>query len=226
MTRTQVALRLAVLAAVIAAIVVIDVTVGLPSRAGIRAQFDMRGWWVGPAFAGVYALASLSPLPKTVFTLVAGALFGIPAGVFLVILGATVGAVAAFLLSRVVGHEAVARITHVRADRFDDLLTRRGFLAILVARLVPVVPFTALNYVAGLTSVRLRDFLPATVLGIIPATTAYVTIGARGDQPGSWPFLVALGALGLFTAAGLAAAWRRRRQMSNRSTTAAGAPES
>ncbi len=53
-----------------------------------------------------------------------------------------------------------------------------------------------------------------------------MTIGARGDQPGSWPVLVALGALGLFTAAGLAAAWRRRRQMSNRSTTAAGPPES
>lgn len=161
------------------------------------------------------------------FTLVAGALFGIPAGVFLVILGATIGAVAAFLLSRVVGHEAVARITHVRADRFDDLLTRHGFLAILMARLVPVAPFTALNYVAGLTSVRLRDFVPATVLGMIPATTAYVTIGARGNQPGSWPFLVALGAIGLFTAASLAAAWRRRRrQISNRSTATAGPPES
>ena len=58
--------------------------------------------------------------------------------------------------------------------RRDDASPRRGFLTVLVARLIPVVPFTVVNYLAGATALRLRLFLSATALGIVPATTAHV----------------------------------------------------
>ncbi|MET3805626.1 putative membrane protein YdjX (TVP38/TMEM64 family) [Nakamurella sp. UYEF19] len=194
-----------------AAIVIVALTVGLPDLDGLRADLARMGWWAGVVFAGLYAAATLSPLPKTVLTLAAGALFGVPIGLLLVVVGANIGAIAGFGIGRVLGRETVRRIVGVRFERFDALLERRGFFAILTARLIPVVPFTAVNYLAGLTVVRLRDFVAGTVLGMIPATTAYVTVGAYGAEPGSWPFLAAVGALVLLTVVGVVMARRRRR---------------
>jgi uncharacterized membrane protein YdjX (TVP38/TMEM64 family) len=77
---------------------------------------------------------------------------------------------------------------------------------------VPVVPFTAVNYLAGCTSVRLRDFVLGTAVGILPTTTAYVTVGAYGWQPGAWPLWVALAALAALTIGGLAADRFRHRK--------------
>lgn len=56
-------------------------------------------------------------------------------------------------------------------------------------RLVPIVPFTAINYTAGLTGVRLRDYTLGTAVGIIPGTVANVALGTCGSTPGpgrSW----------------------------------------
>lgn len=210
MTRVQVAVRLAAFVAVVIAIVVIAATVGLPSAAQLRGTFAPMGWWAGVGFAALYAAVSLSPLPKTVFTLAAGALFGVAEGLTSVLAGAMLGAVAAFYLGRALGRDAMHQLIGMRLDRFDELLARRGFATVLVARLVPVVPFTAVNYAAGLTAVRFQDFLLATVVGILPATAAYVTIGAYGRRPGAWPLWAAIGTLAALTAAGALAGWRRR----------------
>jgi uncharacterized membrane protein YdjX (TVP38/TMEM64 family) len=194
----------------IGALVTVALTVGLPDLTAIRDDFARMGWWAGIAFAGIYAAATLSPLPKTVLTLAAGALFGVPVGLLVVVIGANVGAAAGFGIGRLLGRETVGRLVGSRFDRFDALLTRRGFVAVLTARLIPIVPFTAVNYLAGLTVVRLRDFLAGTLLGMIPATAAYVTVGAYGAAPGSWPFLSAVAALLLLTSVALVMARRRR----------------
>ena len=68
----------------------------------------------------------------------------------------------------------------------------RPFLGILIARLIPVIPFTLLNYAAGLSSVRFLPFLGATVIGMLPGTASYVAVGAYGIQPHSWEFALAL----------------------------------
>lgn len=205
------AVRLAVLGGFVVAVVVAAIVVGAPSTQQVRTIVAGWGWWAEVAFAGLYAVVTLTPLPKTVFTLAAGAVFGLAGGLPSVVAGALAGAVAAFFLGRMLGREGVQRFTGARVDRLDELLDRRGLVTVLAARLVPVVPFTAVNYVAGLTGLRLRDFVVGTVLGILPATTAYVTIGAYGSAPGSWPVLVSVGALVLLSAIGVLAAWRRRR---------------
>lgn len=193
-----------------AAAIMIAVLVGVPEVSQLRAAFG-GGLLGGLVFSGLYAAVALSPLPKTVFTVAAGALFGVLTGVIVVLAGATVGALAAFSLGRWLGRDVVHRLTRIRAERFDEHLARRGLGAVLVLRLVPLVPFTALNYLAGLTALRLRDFLLGTLIGMVPATTAAVTLGAYGTQPGSWPFLTAAAALLVLTALGLLAAARRRR---------------
>ncbi len=214
MTRRGALVRLALMLVVVGVIIGVGVTVGVPSESALRLRLAAMGVWAPLVFAAVYAIATLSPLPKSVFTLAAGFVFGVPLGLAVVVSGATAGAIAAFYLGRSLGRDAVQRLTGTRTARIDVYLANRGFVTILVARLIPVVPFTALNYVAGVTAVALPVFVLATVLGILPATAAYVVIGRYGGQPGSWPFIVALGGLLVLTVAGGITGWWRRRHLS------------
>ncbi len=202
MTRTALGLRLGGITVLLIAAVWVAVAVGVPDLASVRREVAALGWRAGPLFAGLYAVVSLSPLPKTVFTLAAGAVFGLGVGLAVVVCGATVGAVLGFYLGRLLGRELLHRYTGRTVERVDVQLRRYGVWAVLVLRLVPFVPFTALNYVAGVTAVRVRDFVLGTAVGIVPATAATVALGAYGENPVSWPFAVAALALVALTVAG------------------------
>jgi uncharacterized membrane protein YdjX (TVP38/TMEM64 family) len=73
---------------------------------------------------------------------------------------------------------------------------------------VPVLPFTAINYVAGMSSVRFRDFVIGTAVGIVPGALAYAAVGAFGLGLGRWP--LAISAVALVAAGVAGAVWSRR----------------
>ncbi len=194
----------------------VAVSIGIPSIDDIRAGVSAAGW-AGPAgYAALYAALTLTPAPATVLSVGAGLLFGIPGGLAVVMVGALVGATAAFGLSRTLGRQAVQRVDSDRLRRLDALVARRGLLAVIGVRLFPLLPFGPLNYACGLTAVRARDYLVGTAIGILPAATAFVTIGAYGSTPGSVPFVLAAGAMVLLTVAGTVAARRRRSGLRDR----------
>ncbi|GAB2777035.1 TVP38/TMEM64 family protein [Nocardioides salsibiostraticola] len=201
---------LLVLVAILAAAGVVAALVGLPDKESLRQQVSDAGALAPAAFIGIYALLTLLPLPKNVFSGLAGILFGLVWGVVVVMVAALLGAAAAFGLSRLLGRDAVERLIGNRVARVDDLLSRRGILSVVVVRMVPVLPFTAINYAAGLTAVRTRDYAIGTTLGILPGTVSFVALGAYGTHPGSWPFVVSVAALLLLTVGGLIVARRSR----------------
>jgi uncharacterized membrane protein YdjX (TVP38/TMEM64 family) len=139
---------------------------------------DGLGPWGPIAFVTGYALAVVGFVPGSVLTLAAGAIFGLAKGTVVVLVGATLGSTIAFLLSRSVARESVAR--RVEGDpRFaaiDRAIGREGFRIVLLLRLSPVFPFSLLNYALGLTQVRLRDYVLAS-FGMIPGTLLYVYSG-------------------------------------------------
>ncbi|RZU34497.1 TVP38/TMEM64 family protein [Blastococcus saxobsidens] len=204
--------RLTLLVLVVTMGAVVAALVGLPDAEQVRADVAAMGRAAPALFILLYAGATLAPLPKNVLSAAAGLLFGLVEGVGVVLLGALLGALAAFALGRALGRDAVERLTGARVARVDALLSRHGLLAVLGVRLVPVLPFTAINYAAGLTAVRIRDYVLGTALGIIPGTVAYVALGAYGTSPGSWPFVVAALVLVALTAGGVVAARRYRRR--------------
>ena len=204
-------LRPALLAVVWAAMAGVVLLTGADDVAVLREQVGRAGA-AGPLlFAAVYALVTLAPLPKNALSAGAGLLFGFPAAVLAAWSGAMVGAVAAFWLARALGRDGVVRLAGPRVQRVDDVLGRRGFVGVLLARLVPVLPFTLINYGSGLSAVRFPSYLVATAVGILPGTVAYVAIGAYGATPLSVPVLAAVTALvGLTVGGGLAARRVRR----------------
>lgn len=200
-----------VLLAFVAVVSALVLALDLTDVASLRRDLIALGP-AGPVlFVAVYTLATLAPVPKNVLSALGGLLFGFTAGVALVYLAAMLGALAAFRLGRVLGREAVQRLTGARVARLDALLTRRGLLSVIAVRLVPVAPFTAVNYAAGLTGVRLRDYLVGTAIGMAPGSLAYVAVGAYGISTGSWPGMIALAVLVVLTLGGAVVARRSRR---------------
>ncbi|HSK34198.1 MAG TPA: TVP38/TMEM64 family protein [Propionicimonas sp.] len=142
------------------------------------------------AFVALYAACTLLPLPRNVLSAAAGTLFGWGWGIPLAYLGSLLGAGAAFWLARAQGRSRWSRsskaLSGSRRASFDAALEKRGLLTVLGARVLPVVPFTAFNYAAGLTGIRRRDYVVGTVLGVVPGTVAYVTAGAYAARPAAW----------------------------------------
>lgn len=178
----------------------------------LRTVVDDAGPLAPVAFALAYAVVTLAPLPKNALSAGAGLVFGLTVGVLVTWVGAMLGAVVAFALARALGREGVERVTGARGQQLDDVLRRRGFLAVLALRLVPVLPFTAINYGSGLSGVRVPHYLGGTALGIIPGTIAYVALGAFGADPRSWQFGTAVAALVLLSLVGLALRRRGRQR--------------
>ncbi|PPK98150.1 putative membrane protein YdjX (TVP38/TMEM64 family) [Kineococcus xinjiangensis] len=214
--RQAVLLRAGVLALLLVAAAVVALTVEVPDAATLRARIAAAGLWAPALFVLLYAAMTLAPLPKNVMSAVAGLLFGLATGAALVWAAAVLGALVAFALGRSLGREAVERFTGARVARVDALLTRRGLLSVVAVRLVPVIPFTAINYAAGLSAVRRRDYVLGTAVGIVPGTVAYVALGAYSTSVLSWPFLTAAAVLVLLSAAGAVVAHRSRRRRGNR----------
>ena len=136
------------------------------------------------AYIGVYAICVVFFVPATILTLGAGAIFGLAGGTLVVIAGATLGATLAFLLARTVLRERVERMAarHPKFRALDEAITREGTKIVFLVRLSVLFPFTWINYVLGLTGVRLRTYIWTTLVGIAPATFAFVYIGSIANE--------------------------------------------
>ncbi len=218
-TRTSVIVRAIAFGLFVAVAITVGVIVPLPSITEVQRAIADLGWGGGVAFALLYAAITLTPAPKNVLSIAAGLVFGFGLALVLVYVGALLGAAAAFGLGRWLGRDAVERFTGARVARLDALVRRRGLVAVIGVRLIPVIPFTAINYGAGLTAVRRLDYALGTAIGIIPGTVAYVALGAFGLELG-WPAGVAIGVLGALTLGGAIAAERGRRIRRSAATAA------
>ena len=128
----------------------------------------------------VYAVSTVALVPGSIMTMVAGFVYGPIVGLTVAVPGALIGAAAAFLLGRTVFRErvrrAMARSPKVLA--LDAAMGREGFKLVLLLRLSPLVPFSALNYALSMSGITLRTFVFATLLGKIPGSWLYVYLGS------------------------------------------------
>ncbi len=141
--------------------------------------------WVeaqGPA-AGLYvvvgdSLGVLAWIPGMILTLSAGAIFEPVQGVLWVFLGSTIGSALAFILARYVARDLVERrfSGNARFAAIDRAVEAQGLKIVFLLRLSPLVPFTPINFLLGLTRVRFADYMLASV-GMLPGTVLYIYYG-------------------------------------------------
>jgi uncharacterized membrane protein YdjX (TVP38/TMEM64 family) len=144
----------------------------------ILLRLAQLGPW-GPAlFVLLYVAAAVTLAPAFLLTVAAGALFGVWRGTLIVFIGAVLGASAAYAVS--------VRLTRLPflswLDRDPRVIIVRkavageGAWVQFLLRLSPLVPYNLLNYALGLSQVRFRDFLVASV-GMLPAIVMYTYYG-------------------------------------------------
>ena len=166
--------RTRILLAAISATALVAVVLLVP----VPTALQMRDWAtsVGPGFPLAFLAAHVivTVLP---FTLAAGLLFGPVLGIALAVTASTLSALIALLLVRAFGWQIGKLANHPRVDSLDAQLSERGWPAVLSLRLIPVVPFSVLNYAAGASAVQVRPYLLATLTGLLPGTSAVVILG-------------------------------------------------
>ncbi|MBK1672469.1 hypothetical protein CKO35_03990 [Ectothiorhodospira shaposhnikovii] len=188
----------------------------------LRVQAGRSPLLAGLLFVSVYALAIALALPGgMVLSMAGGYLFGVLTGSLLSMVGATLGGVVTFLAVRSSLGAWLLNRGGGRYRRVCRAFGGDGVRYLLLLRLIPIFPFSAVNVAVALLGVRGRVFLWTTVVGLLPSTLALTLIGSglgrhldQGVLPGPgvllepvilWPSL-ALAAMVL-----LAGALRRRR---------------
>jgi uncharacterized membrane protein YdjX (TVP38/TMEM64 family) len=167
------------------------------------------------AFVLYVTITGLSIPGSVPLSLAFGWLFGFWTAVVLVSFASTTGASVAFLMSRyLIGGWVQIRFGD-RLAAFNRAMENEGAFYLFTLRLVPAVPFFAINVVMGLTKIRLTTFWWVSQLGMLPATCIFVWAGASApsfalvQEKGVKDILslnvaLALAALGFFP---LAARW-------------------
>jgi uncharacterized membrane protein YdjX (TVP38/TMEM64 family) len=123
------------------------------------------------------AQAVIAPLPGSLIAAANGVVFGLWWGTLLSWTGGLLGGTASFWLARLLGRDAVNRLAGARLERANQLSEQDGFWIVLIARLVPLISFDFVSYLAGLSRLTYRRFLLATAIGMLPGTFAWTALG-------------------------------------------------
>lgn len=130
------------------------------------------------AFMAVYAaVIALSVPGGAILTIGGGFLFGIAPATLYVVIGATIGATIVFLIARTALGESLRARAGPRIRRMEEGFRADALSYLLVLRLIPIFPFWLVNIVPAFLGVPLRTYVLGTLIGIIPGSLVYASLG-------------------------------------------------
>ncbi len=148
------------------------------NRAALTGYVQHHAWTAAGIFTLLYAVSVAFSFPgATILTLTGGFLFGVVIGSILTVSGATVGAILLFLAARMSIGETLRRRAGPFLKKIEKGFHRNAASYMLTLRLVPVFPFWLVNLAPALFGVRLSTFSWTTLVGIIPGTVVFVSVG-------------------------------------------------
>jgi uncharacterized membrane protein YdjX (TVP38/TMEM64 family) len=154
----------------------------------------------------IYVVAVAFSLPGAlILSLTVGFVFGRWVGTALVVVAGTTGATIVFLAARYIFADAARRRLGALGEKINAGFTAGAFNYMLFLRLVPVFPFFLVNLAPAFTSIPLRTYFLATLLGIIPGTFVFVNLGETLGRIESLQGLVSIETLGAFALLGMLA---------------------
>ncbi len=128
---------------------------------------------------GAFALGTALFLPVTGLMLGTTLAFDPARGFAYSFLGALLGASITYWAGRWAGSRALELASGPRLARFSDELRHHAFRASILARLVPVGNFTAINLLAGSLRIPFRAFFFGNVVGILPGALLLTVFADR-----------------------------------------------
>jgi len=117
--------------------------------------------------------------PAIIFSTANTLIFGIFWGIVISVAAETVGVTISFLLLRFFFRDAAEKV--ISKSKFlssmDKYSSEKGFVVMLIARMVPYLPSGLLNAVGALSALSLRDYFLASLVGKFPSTGIEAIIG-------------------------------------------------
>ena len=148
----------------------------------LRLVLWRAGLWGPMIILAAFALRPFLFIPGSGIELAVGSFYGPIVGTFLNIIGESLSATFAFAVGRALGRDFLSRHENGWLKFYDDALTKDGFSAIAVMRLL-FLPFDVVSYGAGMTGISFADYIVATFLGLLPGTIAFTVAGDWLGRP-------------------------------------------
>lgn len=176
----------------------------------------------GVVATATFVIGGLVLVPLTFMITAAAIAFGPILGTVYAFAGALLSALLVYGVGALLGQRGARRVLGRRWRRVGDALSGRGILAIALVRMVPVAPYSVVNFLAGALRIGFVDFALGTALGLAPGIIALAVLGGRIGavlrEPGVWNVsLLIATAVVLLIAMGMSVRWlhlrhgRRRR---------------
>lgn len=115
-----------------------------------------------------FVVGGLMLVPVTLLIAATGVVFGTFPGAFYAMAGAMLSATAGYLVGVMLGRDAVRRLMGRRISRLSIRIARRGLIAMIIVRTLPLAPYGVVNIVAGASHIRWSDYLMGTAIGMFP----------------------------------------------------------
>ena len=148
------------------------------SEEGFRDFVKSMGIWGPVAYVLIYIFRPLIFFPAALLSATAGIIWGTTLGFLYLQIAANLSANLEFLIARYFVREALTRRLGGKLKDLDNKIEKRGFLAVLLIRLIPNVAWDIQNFSLGITKVKYRDYFLATLIGIMPGSFALVFFGS------------------------------------------------
>jgi pyruvate/2-oxoglutarate dehydrogenase complex dihydrolipoamide dehydrogenase (E3) component/uncharacterized membrane protein YdjX (TVP38/TMEM64 family) len=150
------------------------------SQASFAALYAQRPVFVTLVYFAVYVAVTALSLPgAAIMTLAGGAIFGLLWGTLVVSIASTLGATLAMLTARYLLRDSIQQRFGRRLDEVNKGIAKEGAFYLFTLRLIPVIPFFALNLLMGLTRMKTLTFFWVSQLGMLAGTVAYVNAGTQ-----------------------------------------------
>ncbi len=119
------------------------------------------------------------PIPSELVLIAGGLAFEFPFGWLVGALGSIAAALVGFYISRKGGRSLAIKLVGEKGIKFaDNWFNRWGVWAVLLGRFAPFIPFDAISYSAGLTTMKIKNFMIPTIIGTLPRTLFYTSLGS------------------------------------------------
>lgn len=140
-------------------------------------EFSRGTIWALPLVCLVYMVGGLIFFPVTVLSLATAAVFGPIWGPIYGICGTLLSGALLFWIGHFAGEQGLRKLAGNKINKIDKKLQQGGIVGMAAIRLLPIAPYSLVNLVAGISSIRFFDFMAGTFLGMMPGLLAKGLVG-------------------------------------------------
>ncbi|WP_024620116.1 TVP38/TMEM64 family protein [Metaclostridioides mangenotii] len=174
----------------------------------IRNYVNSYGYCAPIIYIVLFTFLPIAFFPVPILALAAGLAFGLWNGTFYTIIGAGLNSAIMYYMAKFMAKDLVVeflkgKLPEKWLDLFEEADSKSGFLVVFVLRLIPLAPYNVINYGAGLTSISFKNYIVATLIGILPGTLVFLNIGDKAIDVKNPAFIVSIALLAMLTAGSL-----------------------